>query len=129
MNDTLHEAAPAAGGGTIDLGALARGLLEDCLNAIMEEQASEMAEATGIQRNGCRERTLDTSIGAPRAGRPRSAMRRARAGSGWRRWRAPREGGASGWKPNFGKNFNLWAHKLKKLPPAEAFGAPAASGT
>ena len=66
MNDTLHEAAPAASGDTIDLGALARGLLEDCLNAIMEEQASEMAEATGTQRNGYRERTLDTAVGTLR---------------------------------------------------------------
>lgn len=67
MQDTLHEAATAAGGGAkLDLGALARGLLEDCLNAMMEEQASELAAATGTQRNGHRERTLDTAIGTIR---------------------------------------------------------------
>ena len=61
--DTIHEEAVAAAGtrpdGTIDLNAAARSLLEGLLNAVMDEQASE----TGAQRNGYRERSLDTCIG------------------------------------------------------------------
>ena len=61
--DTVHEEALAAAGtrpdGTIDLNAAMRSLLEGLLNAVMDEQASE----TGAQRNGHRERSLDTCVG------------------------------------------------------------------
>lgn len=61
--DTVHEEALAAAGtrpgGTIDLNAAMRSLLEGLLNALMDEQASE----TGAQRNGYRERSLDTCVG------------------------------------------------------------------
>lgn len=61
--DTVHEEALAAAGtrpgGTIDLNAAMRSLLEGLLNALMDEQAFE----TGAQRNGYRERSLDTCVG------------------------------------------------------------------
>lgn len=61
--DTLHEGAVAAAGtrpdGTIDINAALRGLLEGLLNAVMDEQASEL----GAVRNGYRERRLDTCVG------------------------------------------------------------------
>ncbi len=65
--DTVHE-SPSAGAalrpdGTVDLNATARGLLESLLNAVMDEQASEMASQLGVARNGCRERGLDTCVG------------------------------------------------------------------
>ena len=64
MSDTLHEAAaPRRADGTIDLNELARGLLEGCLNAAMDEQASELAAQLGVARNGYRERSLDTCVG------------------------------------------------------------------
>ena len=58
--DTVHEEALAAAGvradGTIDINAALRSLLEGLLNAVMDEQASEL----GVPRNGYRERSLDT---------------------------------------------------------------------
>ena len=67
MCNTLQQPAPSdlprREDGTIDLNGAARVLLEGCLNALMDEQASELAEATGTQRNGYRERSLDTCVG------------------------------------------------------------------
>lgn len=61
--DTVHEEALAAAGvradGTIDISAALRSLLEGLLNAVMDEQASEL----GVPRNGRRSRS-------PRAQRP-----------------------------------------------------------
>lgn len=61
--DTVHEEALAAAGvradGTIDINAALRSLLEGLLNAVMDEQASEL----GVPRNGYRERSLDTCVG------------------------------------------------------------------
>ena len=61
--DTVHEEALAAAGvradGTIDINAALRALLEGLLNAVMDEQASEL----GAPRNGYRERSLDTCVG------------------------------------------------------------------
>lgn len=55
--DTVHEEALAAAGvradGTIDINAALRSLLEGLLNAMMDEQASEL----GVPRNGYRERS------------------------------------------------------------------------
>lgn len=62
--DTLHEQdAPRRGDGTLDLNGIARSLLEGCLNAVMDEQASELAAELGVARNGYRERALDTCVG------------------------------------------------------------------
>lgn len=44
---------------TIDINAALRSLLEGLLNAVMDEQASEL----GVPRNGYRERSLDTCVG------------------------------------------------------------------
>ena len=60
--DTVHEEALAAGlrpDGTIDINAAVRSLPEGLLNAVMDEQASEL----GAPRNGYRERSLDTCVG------------------------------------------------------------------
>ena len=61
--DTVHEEALAAAGtrpdGTVDINAALRSLLEGLLNAVMDEQASEL----GVPRNGYRERSLDTCVG------------------------------------------------------------------
>ena len=61
--ETVHEEALAAAGvradGTIDINAALRALLEGLLNAVMDEQASEL----GVPRNGYRERSLDTCVG------------------------------------------------------------------
>lgn len=61
--DTVHEEALASAGvradGTIDINAALRALLEGLLNAVMDEQASEL----GVPRNGYRERSLDTCVG------------------------------------------------------------------
>ena len=56
--DTLHE--DEAQMPRLDLNSMARGLLEELLNAVMDEQASEL----GAARNGYRERRLDTCVGA-----------------------------------------------------------------
>lgn len=66
--DTVQEGAARAAAatrpdGSIDLSATARGLLESLLNAVMDEQASEMASELGVARNGYRERSLDTCVG------------------------------------------------------------------
>ena len=61
--DTVHEKAIADAGvradGTIDINAALRSMLEGLLNAVMDEQASEL----GAARNGYRERSLDTCVG------------------------------------------------------------------
>lgn len=61
--ETVHEEALAAAGGrpdgTIDINAAMRSMLEGLLNAVMDEQASEL----GVPRNGYRERRLDTCVG------------------------------------------------------------------
>ena len=61
--ETLHEEALAAAGarpdGTIDINAAMRSMLEGLLNAVMDEQASELS----VLRNGYRERGLDTHVG------------------------------------------------------------------
>lgn len=61
--ETLHEEALAATGarpdGTIDISAAIRSMLEGLLNAVMDEQASEL----GVLRNGYRERGFDTRVG------------------------------------------------------------------
>ena len=56
--DTVHEEALAAAGvradGTIDINAALRALLEGLLNAVMDEQASELGaprNATGSARS------------------------------------------------------------------------------
>lgn len=46
--------------GTIDINAAMRSILEELLNAVMDEQASELS----VLRNGYRERGLDTHVGA-----------------------------------------------------------------
>lgn len=65
--DTVHEGAAAQAvtrpDGSIDLNATARALPESPLNAVMDEQASEMASELGVARNGHRERSLDTCVG------------------------------------------------------------------
>lgn len=64
--ETLHEEALAAAGarpdGTIDINAAMRSMLEGLLNAVMDEQASELS----VLRNGYRERGLDTHVGTVR---------------------------------------------------------------
>lgn len=55
--DTLHE--EGASDPRLDLNSIALGLLEESLNALMDEQASEL----GAIRNGYRERKLSTCIG------------------------------------------------------------------
>ena len=61
--DTEHEAvlteADIHPDGGIDLNAAMHSMLESLLNALMDEQASEL----GAQRNEYRERSLDTCIG------------------------------------------------------------------
>lgn len=61
--ETLHEEALAAAGarpdGTIDINAAMRSMLEGLLNAVTDEQASEL----GVPRNGYRKRGLDTCAG------------------------------------------------------------------
>lgn len=51
--------AVARADGAIDINAALRSLLEGLLNAVMDEQASEL----GVPRNGYRERSLDTCVG------------------------------------------------------------------
>ncbi|MEE0247037.1 transposase [Ellagibacter isourolithinifaciens] len=52
-------AAGARPDGTIDINATIRSMLEGLLNAVMDEQASEL----DVLRNGYRERGLDTCVG------------------------------------------------------------------
>ena len=65
--DTVHEGAAARAAarpdGSIDLNATARGLLESPPDAVMDEQASEMAAELGVAGNGYRDRALDTCVG------------------------------------------------------------------
>lgn len=49
--ETEREDVPRRQDGSIDLNELARGLLEDCLNAVMSEQADELL-GEGNRRNG-----------------------------------------------------------------------------
>ena len=60
--ETEREDVPRRQDGSIDLNELARGLLEDCLNAVMSEQADELL-GEGNRRNGYRERSLNTCVG------------------------------------------------------------------
>ena len=53
---------PVAADGMLDLNGLARKLLEECLNTVMDEQADELL-GEGNRRNGYRERKLNTCIG------------------------------------------------------------------
>ena len=61
--DTLAE-LPTKSDGFLDLNAISRRLLEAALNAVMDEQASELCAAAGIARNGYRERELETCVGS-----------------------------------------------------------------
>lgn len=61
--ERLSNIVPFAGDGMVDLNELARRLLEDCLNAMMDEQADELL-GEGNRRNGYRERRLNTCVGA-----------------------------------------------------------------
>ena len=61
--ETEREDVPRRQDGSIDLNELARGLLEDCLNAVMSEQADELL-GEGNRRNGYR-----ASGGSPCASR------------------------------------------------------------
>lgn len=45
-------------------GAVARALVEACVNEVMSAQADAMCEETGASRNGFRERGLETQVGA-----------------------------------------------------------------
>ncbi|WP_455505949.1 IS256 family transposase [Gemmiger formicilis] len=54
---------PKKDDGLIDLNSVSRQLLEAMLNAVMDEQASELCAAAGISRNGYRDRSLTTCIG------------------------------------------------------------------
>lgn len=60
--DTIRqfEGAMADGG----LGAVARALVEACVNEATSAQADAMCEETGTSRNGFRERRLETQVGA-----------------------------------------------------------------
>lgn len=61
------EGAMADGG----LGAVARALVEACVNEAMSAQADAMREETGTSRNGFRERGLETQVGAITLGIPK----------------------------------------------------------
>lgn len=67
--DTIRqfEGAMADGG----LGAVARALVEACVNEVMSAQADAMCEETGTSRNGFRERRLETQVGAITLGIPK----------------------------------------------------------
>lgn len=45
-------------------GAVARALVEACVNEVMSARADAMCEETGASRNGFRERGLETRVGA-----------------------------------------------------------------
>ena len=59
VHETALDEARTRPDGRIDLNAAMRLMLESLLNAVMDEQASEL----GAQRNGYRERSLDTCVG------------------------------------------------------------------
>lgn len=67
--DTIRqfEGAMADGG----LGAVARALVEACVNEVMSAQADALREETGTSRNGFRERRLETQVGAITLGIPK----------------------------------------------------------
>lgn len=48
---------------TLNLNAIARNLLENLLNEVMNEQAAELCSECGVSRNGYRERKLTTCVG------------------------------------------------------------------
>lgn len=50
--------------GTVNIVELSRALIEAALNEIMDAQADDMCEDTGTVRNGYRDRSLTTSVGA-----------------------------------------------------------------
>lgn len=53
------------------LGAVARALVEACVNEVMSARADAMCEETGTSRNGFRERGLETRVGAITLGIPK----------------------------------------------------------
>lgn len=67
--DTIRqfEGALADGGP----GAVARALVEACVNEVMSARADAMCEETGTSRNGFRERGLETQVGAITFGIPK----------------------------------------------------------
>lgn len=67
--DTIRQfdGAMADGG----LGAVARALVEACVNEVMSARADAMCEETGTSRNGFRERGLETQVGAITLGIPK----------------------------------------------------------
>lgn len=69
--DTIRQfdGAMADGG----LGAVARALVEACVNEVMSARADAMCEETGTSRNGFRERGLETQVGAITLGSPSCA--------------------------------------------------------
>ncbi len=52
-------------------GAVARALVEACVNEVMSARADAMCEETGASRNGFRERGLETQVGAIAFGIPK----------------------------------------------------------
>lgn len=54
---------PVGGDGMLDLNEIMRSPLETLLNTVMEEQAAELCEQSGVSRNGYRERGLPTCVG------------------------------------------------------------------
>ena len=60
--DTIRQFGGAMADG--GLGAVARALVEACVNEVMSAQADAMCEETGTSRNGFRERRLETQVGA-----------------------------------------------------------------
>ena len=67
--DTIRQfdGAMADGG----LGAVARALVEACVNEVMSARADAMCEETGTSRNGFREHGLETQVGAITLGIPK----------------------------------------------------------
>lgn len=57
-----------AGGG---LGAVARALVEACVDEVMSAQADALREETGTSRDGFREHGLETQVGAITLGIPK----------------------------------------------------------
>lgn len=55
----MNNALLSEGMHTVNINAALRSVLEGLLNAVMDEQASEL----GVARNGYRERRLDTCVG------------------------------------------------------------------
>ena len=67
--DTIRQFEGAMAGG--GLGAVARALVEACVNEAMSAQTDAMCKETGTSRNGFRERRLETQVGAITLGIPK----------------------------------------------------------